>query len=153
MADDDGVGMYARFAGALVASLVAMYGLAFSQIDILRHFQWSLSILWISLSMIAAMGLIMLAAMLNMLPNRTWNIALFAGFTLLLVVAITASRFEAFVGDDAFLRSMIPHHSRAIHMCQEAELADQEIIELCDSIIETQREEIRQMESIIERRG
>lgn len=153
MDEDDGREMYVRFAAALVGSLLAMYALAFSQIDVFRHFEWSLSVFWISLSMIAAMGLIMLTAMLNMLPNRRLNIALYAGFGLLLVAAITVSRLEAFVGNDAFLRSMIPHHSRAIHMCQEAKLTDPQIIELCEGIIEVQREEIAEMNRIMERRG
>lgn len=145
--------MYGRFAAALVGSLVAMYALAFSQIDLVAHFEWSLSVPWISLSMIAAMGLIMLTAMLDMLPDARVNRALYAGFGLLFVFAIVASRLELLVGDDAFLRSMIPHHSRAIHMCQEAEITDPEIIELCDGIIETQLEEIREMDAIMERRG
>ncbi len=153
MNDDSGLNMYGRFAGALVASLIAMYALAFSQIDLFAHFQWSLSVLWISLSMVAAMGLIMLTAMLNMLPNRQVNVALYVGFGLLLVVAFAAGRLEAFVGDDAFLRSMIPHHSRAIHMCQEANLTDSQIIDLCGRIIEAQREEITEMENIMQRRG
>jgi uncharacterized protein (DUF305 family) len=48
---------------------------------------------------------------------------------------------------------MIPHHSRAIHMCQEAGLTDPEIEELCTQIIQTQRDEIALMRSIMERRG
>lgn len=48
---------------------------------------------------------------------------------------------------------MIPHHSRAIHMCQEADLRDAEIRELCRKIIDTQRDEIAEMYEIIERRG
>jgi uncharacterized protein (DUF305 family) len=38
-------------------------------------------------------------------------------------------------------------------MCQEAELSDPQIIELCSRIIEAQREEIAEMEAIIARRG
>ena len=45
---------------------------------------------------------------------------------------------------------MIPHHSRAILVCQESDLSDPEIM-LCEAIIQTQREEIRQMEGILER--
>lgn len=145
--------MYYRLTGSLGASLVAMYFLAYSQINVSGHFEWSLSILWISLSMVSAMGLIMVVAMQNMLPDKRVNLALLAGFAVLLVVAFTGSRSEALVGDDAFLRSMIPHHSRAIHMCQEAVLTDPEIKELCDGIIRTQREEIVQMQDIMQRRG
>ena len=145
--------MYGKFAASLGASMVVMYFLAFSQIDVTGHFQWSLSVFWISLSMIAAMGLIMLTAMRGMLPDQRINLALYAGFAILLVLAFTASRTEALVGDDAFLGSMIPHHSRAIHMCQEATLNDPQVQDLCQRIIEAQREEIAEMEQIMERRG
>jgi uncharacterized protein (DUF305 family) len=130
-----------------------MYVLAFSQIDLLDHFELSLSVLWITVSMVSAMGLIMIVAMWPMLPRPRFNVALAAVFALLLGGAFAASRTEALVGDDAFLRSMIPHHSRAIHMCQEAGLTDPEIEELCTQIIQTQRDEIALMRSIMERRG
>jgi uncharacterized protein (DUF305 family) len=144
--------MYMRFGVSLAASLVVMYLLAFSQIDLIDHFELSLSVLWISLSMVSAMGLIMLTTMRNMLGNTRLNVALYALFGLVLVGSFTAGRYEALVGDDAFLRSMIPHHSRAIHMCQEAALSDAEIRELCTEIVEAQREEISQMYEIMDRR-
>lgn len=145
--------MYGRLAASLGVSLVVMYFLAFSQIDLLDHFKWSLSVFWITLSMVSAMALIMLVAMWSMLKNTRLNIALIAVFAAVLVGAFVASRSEALVGDDAFLGSMIPHHSRAIHMCQEAGLSDPAIRELCDGIIRAQRQEIAEMERIIERRG
>jgi uncharacterized protein (DUF305 family) len=43
---------------------------------------------------------------------------------------------------------MVPHHSGAILMCQEADLTDPELIGLCRQIIEAQRAEIEQMEAI-----
>lgn len=144
--------MYGRFAASLAASAAAMYVLAFSQIDVLGHFQPSLSVFWITLSMVSAMGLIMLVAMWGMFGSPRLNIGLLALFAAALAGAFTLGRQEALVGDDAFLRSMIPHHSRAIHMCQEAGLSDPEIRTLCDQIIEAQREEIRQMERIMDRR-
>jgi uncharacterized protein (DUF305 family) len=145
--------MYMKVGGSLLASLAVMYPLAFSQVDQLGHIKWSLSVFWISLSMVSAMGIIMLVAMWKMLPAKRLNVALFVVFGALLLAAFAAGRVEAGVGDDAFLRSMIPHHSRAIHMCQEAALADPEIVQLCGKIIESQTEEISQMEGIIARRG
>lgn len=144
---------YARFGLSLAASLVVMYFLAFSQIAEPGHFEWSLSVFWISVSMVSAMGLIMLLAMSKTLPNRKANIALFVVFALLLVGAFSAGRTEAGVGDDAFLRSMIPHHSRAIHMCEQATLTDPEIVTLCGQIIDAQQREIQQMQDIMQRRG
>ena len=145
--------MYGRLAASLAASLVVMYFLAFSQIDAFDHFKWSLSVFWITLSMVSAMALVMLLAMGSMLRNKRLNIALFIAFAGVLVGAFVGSRLEALVGDDAFLGSMIPHHSRAIHMCQEAGLTDPQIRDLCGRIIRSQSQEIAEMERIIERRG
>lgn len=145
--------MYMKVGGSLLASLAVMYPLAFSQVDQWGHIKWSLSVFWISLSMVSAMGMIMLVAMWKMLPAKRLNVALLATFAALLLGALAAGRVEAGVGDDAFLRSMIPHHSRAIHMCQEASLADSEIVQLCGQIIQSQTEEISQMEGILARRG
>jgi uncharacterized protein (DUF305 family) len=48
---------------------------------------------------------------------------------------------------------MIPHHAGAILMCEEAQLRDPEVIELCASIVESQRAEIDQMKAALERVG
>jgi uncharacterized protein (DUF305 family) len=47
------------------------------------------------------------------------------------------------------LRSMIPHHSGAILMCNEASLQDQRIRELCKTIVVGQQQEIDQMRTIL----
>jgi uncharacterized protein (DUF305 family) len=46
---------------------------------------------------------------------------------------------------------MIPHHSGAILMCEQSNLTDTEIITLCDEIVQTQIEEIIEMEEILSR--
>lgn len=53
------------------------------------------------------------------------------------------------MGNAQFLRSMIPHYSSAILMCQEASITDADILALCEEIVRAQREEIAQMESIL----
>ncbi len=55
---------------------------------------------------------------------------------------------QAGIGDKEFLRSMIPHHSGAILMCEQATLTDPEIKALCRGIVDGQRQEIAQMEAI-----
>lgn len=47
---------------------------------------------------------------------------------------------------------MIPHHSRAILVCENASITDPEIQQLCDSIIQSQKEEIDQMKQILDDR-
>jgi uncharacterized protein (DUF305 family) len=46
---------------------------------------------------------------------------------------------------------MIPHHSGAILMCEEASIDDPEIVALCGQIISSQQAEIEQMEAILKR--
>ena len=60
-------------------------------------------------------------------------------------------RNEVGVGDEGFLTSMIPHHSRAILVCQEASITDPEIVALCQGITKSQSQEIAQMEAILAR--
>lgn len=47
---------------------------------------------------------------------------------------------------------MIPHHSGAILMCEQASLSDAEILKLCGQIIRSQTAEIDQMKSILARK-
>jgi uncharacterized protein (DUF305 family) len=60
-------------------------------------------------------------------------------------------RTQAAVGDRQFLRSMIPHHSGAILMCEQASLTDPEITALCRDIVESQRAEIAKMQALLAR--
>jgi uncharacterized protein (DUF305 family) len=55
------------------------------------------------------------------------------------------------IGNKDFLRSMIPHHSGAILMCNEASITDPEIVALCRAIVQSQEQESAQMEAILVR--
>jgi len=46
---------------------------------------------------------------------------------------------------------MIPHHSGAILMCEQAAITDPEIVALCGDIVKAQRDEIAQMKAILAR--
>ena len=46
---------------------------------------------------------------------------------------------------------MIPHHSRAILVCEQSNITDSEIVTLCEQIVQSQQEEIDQMKDILER--
>lgn len=67
--------------------------------------------------------------------------------------AFAAIRAQTFVGDQQMSQSMNPHHSIAIKTCENAQLDDPETIELCEQIVQAQREEIAQMRDILERLG
>ncbi|MGD9635879.1 MAG: DUF305 domain-containing protein [Pirellulales bacterium] len=60
-------------------------------------------------------------------------------------------RTQAAVGNEQFLRAMIPHHSGAILMCGQASITDPEIVRLCEGIKRSQQQEIDQMKTMMER--
>jgi uncharacterized protein (DUF305 family) len=59
------------------------------------------------------------------------------------------TRQQTAISDRQFLRSMIPHHSGAILMCEDASLQDPRIRELCKTIVKGQQEEIDQMRDML----
>jgi hypothetical protein len=128
-----------------------MFLLSMSQVRTFDHFHLNLSNLLMAGLMVSVMGLVMLIAMPSMFPNRRLNVGVFVVFVVLGALLFGAARTQPFVGDRQFLESMIPHHSRAILVCQEADLTDPEIVELCGEIVQTQQEEITQMEGILNR--
>jgi uncharacterized protein (DUF305 family) len=60
-------------------------------------------------------------------------------------------RTQTPVGNVQFLRSMIPHHSSAIVMCERSSITDPKIVALCGQIVKAQKEEIAQMQKILSR--
>jgi uncharacterized protein (DUF305 family) len=85
-----------------------------------------------------------------MFKNRRLNTLLVVAGVVLTGVFLALVRTQAGVGDRQFLRSMIPHHSAAILVCQEASLTDPRIEQLCGEIIDAQRREIREMRALLE---
>lgn len=129
-----------------------MYGLSYFLIDQLSHaYLISSRPLYMALAMVAPMVFLMVWFMRDMLPNAALNRRLLIGSLVVFMLAILGARTQFGVGNELFLKSMIPHHSGAITACQEADITDPEIIQLCDEIIETQRQEIDQMQIILKR--
>ena len=93
----------------------------------------------------------MLVVMRSMFKDRRLNAGLIAGSFVAIVLLTWLIRTQTPVGSDEFLRSMIPHHSSAILMCQEATITDPEIAGLCRQIVESQEEEIAQMVTLLKR--
>ena len=59
-------------------------------------------------------------------------------------------RSQDTVGDTAWMKAMIPHHSIAILTSERANLSDPRVRELADAIIKAQRSEIEEMKLYIE---
>jgi uncharacterized protein (DUF305 family) len=144
--------MYNRLYTVLAINSVVMFLLTYALIDSWAHFIPNINRVYMALMMVAPMAILMLVVMGAMYENKRLNYLLIGGFALLFVASFSLARVQGFVGDDAFLRSMIPHHSSAIVMCEESDITDQEIEQLCDEIVKTRKEEIAQMEDILDRR-
>ena len=143
---------YRSLAVNLAISGVIMYLVMFTMINTTGEFFNNLNFFYMTLMMLAPMAILMLLMMGSMYPNRTLNMTIHAVVAGVFILSFVAIRSQALVGDNQFLRSMIPHHSGAILMCREASLTDPEIVALCGRIKTSQAEEVTQMEQILARR-
>ncbi|MGR3540100.1 MAG: DUF305 domain-containing protein [Hasllibacter sp.] len=142
-------GSYGRFAAMIATSTVVMYGLMYLNTYAIDHVWFSETRLYMALYMGAMMAIVMLAFMLGMYANAKANAAIFAGAALAFGLALWLVRSQETIGDVAWMKAMIPHHSIAILTSERAEISDPRVRALADEIIEVQREEIAEMERYI----
>ena len=135
----------------LPVSGIIMYLVMFAMIDGLGEFYNNLNMFYMTLMMVAPMGALMLLMMGSMYANKMLNLAFYAAFAGLFILGTLGTRMQAGIGNEQFLRSMVPHHSGAILMCREASITDPEIVALCGQIQRSQRQEIDQMKRILAR--
>jgi len=128
-----------------------MYLVMYTMIATLAHFHLNLNNVYMTLMMVAPMAVIMLVSMRSMFPSRWLNLAIRTSAGIVFLASFVAMRTQAGIGDAEFLRAMIPHHSGAILMCEQASITDPQIIALCRSILESQQKEIAQMQAILQR--
>ncbi len=140
---------YRNFAIELTIEFVIMYFVMYTMIDSTAHLHLNINNVYMTLMMVAPMAVVMLVSMRAMFRRTPVNTAIAATSLVVFGLSFWAMRTQAAVGDRAFLRSMIPHHSGAILMCQQASLSDPRIITLCQSIVESQTSEIAQMEQLL----
>lgn len=125
-----------------------MYVVMFAMIDTGADFFNNINMLYMAILMAAPMELLMVLSMKSMYTDAKKKAPLVGGLLLLAVLAFVGIRQQTAVGDQQFIRSMIPHHSGAILMCREAALQDAELVALCKTIEAAQRREIDQMNAI-----
>lgn len=141
---------YGRFFAMIGTSTVVMYGLMYLNTYALDHVFFSQTRMWMALYMGGMMAIIMLAFMLGMYSNLKANIAIFAGAAIAFAAGIYLVRSQDTVGDVAWMKAMIPHHSIAIMTSERANISDPRVRALADAIIEAQRNEIAEMKRYIE---
>ncbi|KIN69932.1 DUF305 domain containing protein [Sulfitobacter noctilucae] len=140
---------YGRFFAMIGTSTVVMYGLMYLNTYALDHVFFSQTRMWMALYMGGMMAIIMLAFMLGMYSNKKANIAIFAGAAIAFAAGLFLVRSQDTVGDVAWMKAMIPHHSIAILTSERANISDPRVQELATTIIEAQRGEIAEMKRYI----
>ena len=144
---------YRLLAVMVVLHFAAMYGLMYSMANSTADVYHNINQVYMAGLMTTSMVAIEVALMRSMYTNRRLNLMLIGGSLLVLGGCFTFIRKQTAVGDRQFLRSMIPHHSAAILMCQQATLRDPEIERLCSGIVSSQQAEIDQMRELLSRDG
>lgn len=140
---------YVRFAAMIGVSTVVMFGLMYLNTYAIEHVRFSETRAFMALVMGAAMTVIMLLFMLRMYPDRRVNLAILAGAAVVFAGSLTLVRSQRTVGDVAFMKAMIPHHSIAIMTSERAQIRDPRVRKLADGIIAAQRREIAEMNALI----
>lgn len=146
-----GQNLYMHYGIELVIDFIIMFFVMYTMIATLGHLYLNINNLYMTLMMVAPMAIVMLISMRSMFPKKNLNIFVGVVAVLVFILSFIGMRTQAAVGDAQFLRSMIPHHSGAILMCEQAPITDPEVKTLCQQIITSQQQEISRMEQILRR--
>ena len=130
-----------------LAMFVLMYAMVDKASDVFANFNQA----YMAGLMTAPMLIMEITLMGAMYPNKRLNVLIVVAAAIALVFFFICIRQQTLIGDRQFLRSMIPHHSGAILMCERSSITDPEIKELCKTIVSSQQSEIDQMLAILGR--
>jgi len=140
---------YRQFAAMIATSTVIMFGLMYLNTYQLDHVFFSETRAFMALIMGATMAVIMLGFMRGMYKDARLNTAITVGSVVVFALALWLVRSQATVGDVAYMRAMIPHHSIAILTSERARITDPRVRALADGIIAAQKKEIGEMKVLI----
>lgn len=140
---------WGRFAVMIVTSTIVMFFLMYQLVYSPDHATFSLNRMLASLIMACVMTIIMLTFMWSIYSGSGLKIAILAIASVAGVSLLTINREQALVGDVAFMRAMIPHHSIAVNNARKAGITDPRVRELADGIIQSQMTEIEEMKLLI----
>lgn len=141
---------WGRLAAMVATSTIVMFFLMYQLVYDWDHALFSRTRLISSLVMGCVMTVVMVAFMWRMYRPSVAKIAvlaaaIFAGGSLLAI-----NRNQTLIGDIAFMKAMIPHHSIAINNARKADIRDPRVRYLADRITRDQVKEIAEMNMLIE---
>ena len=141
---------WGRFAAMIATSTFVGFFLMYQLVYAMDHATFSVNRLLASLIMGAVMTVVMLGYMWSMYKGPGIKVAVVAGAVLLAAGLLYLNREQRLVGDTAFMKAMIPHHSIAINNARKADIRDPRVRKLADEIIASQVREIREMQLLID---
>ncbi len=140
---------YRNFVLMILTASVLMFCLMYLNTYQLSHAWFSQTRMFMTFIMAGSMALVVLLFMRHMYKDKRANLAIAIGSVALIGLGMWLVRSQATVRDIAWMKAMIPHHSIAILTSERANLSDPRVRKLADAIIEAQRREISEMESLI----
>ena len=141
---------WGRFGAMIAASTVIMFFLMYQLVYEMDHALFSLTRLVSSLVMGCVMAAVMLAFMWKMYRPNAAKVAVLVGAIVVGTGLLAVNRSQALVGDVAFMKAMIPHHSIAINNSRMADIRDPRVRYLADRITRDQVKEIAEMKMLID---
>lgn len=142
---------YGTLMTMLAISFIIMYGVMFLNVADSSHIYLSLTRTYMALLMVAPMAILMPLLMGNMYPSKKVNGIIIVTALVIFSLSLTALRTQTGVGDEQYMKAMIPHHSSAILTSEQANLKDPEVKKLAEGIIEAQKKEIAEMKALLKR--
>jgi peptidoglycan/LPS O-acetylase OafA/YrhL len=142
---------YLKFGLMMASSFVFMYAAMFFNVAQFDHIMLSYTRTYMTFLMIAPMAVIMLLFIWPMYKNKVINYSILIGAIVIFTLCFVLLRTQTPIKDVQYMKAMIPHHSSAIMVSEQATLEDPETKKLAEEIIEAQKREIAQMEKIIHR--
>ena len=140
---------YLRFWVMVTVSTVIGFGAMYLNTYELGHLFFSWTRFFMSMIMGGVMTAVMMLFMWHMYPSKQANMGVIAIAAVLFFAGLGLVRSQATVGDVAYMRAMIPHHSIAILTSGRANIKDERVRKLADGIIEAQKKEILEMKNLI----
>lgn len=128
-----------------------MYALMYAMVNVFSNIFPSLNQIYMAGLMTAPMLILEVILMGSMYENKRATRIIMGVSVVVFVASFVFIRQQTGITDGEFIRSMIPHHSGAILMCEQASISDSELRALCDEIIVAQQQEIDQMKAILDR--
>lgn len=141
---------WGKFTAMIATSVIAMFFLMYQLVYSFEHVTFSMNRLVSSLVMGSVMTLIMLGFMWKMIEGVATKAAVLVGAVVVGIGILAINRDQTLIGDEAFMKSMIPHHSIAINNARKSDIRDPRVRRLANQIIESQVEEITEMQWLLE---